>query len=328
MSELLTNDEIDTLLALFRTEGPPLDVGDHTLEAGPGAGPVVSEVDLLKPNRFSRDHIRAFERLFESTAKALGAAISDRLRLDMQCECVAVEQTRFGAWLKLVTAPSAIYVLKVTPFEVPVMFTATSGILYSAVDRILGGTGKAWKAPEDFTHAEYTVADAFVAPCLDRICESMGELDQLSWSIENRFCNPSMAQVLPAQDVLLSVHFQANGEHGIMGDLRLAMPFSALAPHLGNIELGPGSLYRVAPGSMRDTTSQTVRLVPMNLSVVLGSTQVPLRQLLALEVGDVVPLPTRAGDPVVAPVQGTPKFTGHVGTRGRQLAFRVESVLR
>ena len=67
--------------------------------------------------------------------------------------------------------------------------------------------------------------------------------------------------------------------------------------------------------------------VPVELSVRLGSTNIPLRQLLALQEGDVVPLKTRVGEPVVAPVQGRPKFRGRIGVRGKHFAFQVTELM-
>ena len=61
--------------------------------------------------------MRSLVRMYESGGKALAAVISDRLRLEMMCDCVAVEQVRFQSWLSLLGGPVAIYVLKMPPFE-------------------------------------------------------------------------------------------------------------------------------------------------------------------------------------------------------------------
>lgn len=328
VNEILSNQEIDTLLELFRSEGADADSPDATPLSLAGVkeeeGPVVRPVDLLKPNRLGREKLLSLERNMQSAAKLLSATISDRLRLETQCDCVAVEQMRFQSWLSQLPGPVAIYVLKMEPFSMPVLFTASTSLLYGAVDRILGGSGRIPRVPVDFTSAEYTVADAMVGPCLDRICESMGEVLDLSWSIESRFCNPSMANILPAQDVVLSIYFQAAGDF-LIGDLRLVIPFAALEPHLG--ELGRRTTTAQEPGAMRDAVGQSLRGVGVEMGVRLGETTIPLRHLLSLREGDVVPVGTRIGQPVVAPVQGVPKFRGQVGTRGNRLAFQVLEVL-
>ncbi len=330
MKEILTNEEIDTLLDLFRSEGPPIDVG-------PGAdlpisqridddAPLVSPIDLLKPNRMTREQIRSFERIFEGVAKLLSGTIAEKLRTDVQCDCVAVEQIRFQGWLNLIGGPIAIYQLAMPPLAGPVLFTATTSLLYGAVDRILGGSGKVQRIPKDFSSAEYTVADAFVGPCLDRVVGKLDELAPIKWHIERRFCNPSMAQVLPQQDVMLAVHFQISGD-SLLGDLRLAFPYAALEPFLDNLETGPGSSPARPGGAMREQIERSVQAVPVEMSVMLGETTLSLRNLMSLRAGDVIPLATRVGQPLVAPVQGRPKFTGLIGTVGHRLAFQVGSVL-
>ncbi|HLU39047.1 MAG TPA: hypothetical protein VK081_06655, partial [Planctomycetota bacterium] len=179
MNEILSNEEIDVLLDLFRSEGGDFDAAAERTAFGatPGpAGEVAARVDLLKPNRVAREQLRALERLFESASKAMTASIGDRLRMEVLCDCVATEQMRFQNWLGLLTGPVAIYLLRTAPLTAPVLFAADAGLLYAAVDRILGGSGRVERVPADFTAAEYTVADAFVGPCLDRICESLAEL--------------------------------------------------------------------------------------------------------------------------------------------------------
>lgn len=329
MNEILTNEEIDTLLQMFRSEG-----GDVEPEPGVGmpaaapllvpAGSVVSPVDLLKPNRLGREQLRGIERYFESAGKLLSATISDKLRLDTRCDCVAVEQLRFGSWLDQLPGPVSIYVLQMEPFRLPVLFTASTSLLYGAVDRILGGSGKVTKVPKDFTAAEHTVAEALVGPCLDRICESLTEVVKLKWTLQNRFCNPSMAQILPSQDVVLAVYFQATGDF-LMGDLRLMIPFASLEPVLDRF--GRDTVATLEPGALRDKVATTVKDIGLDLAVQLGGARIRLRQLLDLQPGDVIPLTARIGQPAVVPVQGRPKFTGHIGRIGNRLGLQVVDVI-
>lgn len=329
MNEILTNEEIDTLLQMFRTEGGAVEA-EPSLRAPVAAVAVakdervVSPLDLLKPNRLGREQMRGIERYFESAGKFLSATISDRLRLDTRCDCVAVEQVRFGTWLDQLPGPVAIYQLQMEPWKLPVLFTASTSLLYGAVDRILGGSGRVQKVPKDFTAAEHTVAEALVGPCLDRIVESLADVVKLKWSVQNRFCNPSLAQILPSQDVVLSVYFQTAGDF-LIGDLRLMIPFASIEPLLDRFGRDAAAVAR--PGSMKDSVAQTVRHVPLDVAVQLGGARIRLRQLLDLQAGDVIPLQARLGQPAVVPVQGKPKFTGHVGRIGNRLGIQVADVM-
>jgi hypothetical protein len=176
VNEILTNEEIDTLLQMFRSEGGAVEPSRRAA-AGARAGRR-SRRTRRQPDRPAEAEpprpraAAGLERYFESAGKLLSATIGDKLRLDTRCDCVAVEQLRFGSWLDQLPGPVAIYVLQMEPFKLPVLFTASTSLLYGAVDRILGGSGKVQKVPKDFTSAEHTVAEALVGPCLDRICES------------------------------------------------------------------------------------------------------------------------------------------------------------
>ena len=329
MNEILSNEEIDTLLEMFRNEGgaaeaePPINPA-FAAALAPTDDRVISKIDLLKPNRLGREQLRGIERYFESAGKLLSATISDKLRLETRCDCVAVEQLRFSSWLDQLPGPVAIYVLQMEPFKLPCLFTASTSLLYGAVDRILGGSGKVAKVPTDFTAAEHTVAEALVAPCIDRICESLAEIVPLKWTMQNRFCNPSLAQILPSQDVVLSVYFQAAGDF-MIGDLRLMIPFVSIEPLLERFCRDGGKV--VEPGSMRASVANTVRTVPLDLAVRLGDARIRLKQLLELQPGDVVPLNSRLGQPAIVPVQGKPKFTAHVGRIGNRFGIQVADVM-
>jgi flagellar motor switch protein FliM len=328
VNEILSNEEIDTLLHMFRSEGAAIDAEQSKLVAAvpvaDKAGRVVSPVDLLKPNRLGREQLRGLERYFESAGKLLSATIGERLRLDTRCDCVAVEQVRFGSWLEQLPGPVAIYVVQMEPFKLPVLLTASTSLLYGAVDRILGGSGKVTRVPKDFTAAEHTVAEALVGPCLDRLCECLAEVVPLKWTIQNRFCNRSMAQILPSQDVVIAVYFQAAGDF-LIGDLRLVIPFASLEPLLDRF--GRDSVSRLEPGAMRDQVGASVREMPIDVAVELGGSSIRLRQLLELQAGDVVTLGTRVGEPATVPVMGRTKFTAHLGRIGNRFGVQVADVI-
>lgn len=197
--------------------------------------------------------------------------------------------------------------------------------LYGAVDRILGGHGRVSEVPPEFSEAEFVVADAFLEPIFEQLMKSLEELTTLTATVENRFTNPALAYILPSQDVVLSAHLQTGGEF-LLGDLRIALPYTAIEPYLNTLGTGPG-MFKQVPGSMREVPQNTVQPVDLNMSINLGETELTLRDLLTLQVGDVVSLDRRRGQPFVAPVEGVPKFPGQIGTHGLSLAFQIGNVL-
>jgi flagellar motor switch protein FliM len=330
VEEILSNAEIDALLDLFQNEGMPEELEEaEDLDFSGGAiqgAYKVSELDLLKPNRFTRAQLQVLTRIQEMVARKMGAAIAERLRLEASCDCVGVEQLRFSSWLSLLDNPTGTYVLQMDPLRFPSVLTVSPELLYGAVDRILGGTGEAHTCPQDLSEAEYEVADALVQPLLGHIQEGLGEMVQVQPKVVGRYTNPSLAQVLPAQEVVLALHFQVSG-NPLFGDVRLAIPYAALDPHLGGLESSRFLSDGGKEGAYRNLLTETISNIPMDLKVVLGGMELKLRDILALKKGDVLTLPTKPGDLLDIPVQGKTKFRGVLGTRGRRYATRILQVM-
>lgn len=66
--------------------------------------------------------------------------------------------------------------------------------------------------------------------------------------------------------------------------------------------------------------------VHMNVDAVLGGTFAPLAELLGVEVGDVIPLDARVGDPITFEVEETTCARGRFGAHGGLLAIQLDEV--
>lgn len=330
MKEILTNDEIDALLDLFQNEGMPdeLEVPEELAASGNAfrAGGDVAPLDLLKPNRFTREQLLAISRIQEMVARKLGGTVSDRLRIEASCDCVAVEQLRFSTWLSLLDNPIGVYLLESPQSEQPMIMTISADLLYGAVDRILGGTGVVTTLPKDLSEAEHTVSDAVVTPILDQLLAGLGEIFPVQARVVGRHTNPAMAQVLPLQEVMLALHFQVAG-NPLLGDIRLALPYTLLEPHLDSLSKSRYLTVARRTGEFRDVLARTLGRASVQVGIELGIAEITLADLLSLGVGDVITLPTRPGDPVTVPVQGRGKFKGMLGVRGGRFGARILSTL-
>ncbi len=327
MKDLLSNEEIDTLLELFRAEGVGLaekEVGElrEAVSEVLEAGTAVSPVDLLKPNRFTRDQLDAVERFLSSTASGLAAQLAEKLRVDLICDCVGVEQQRFGDWQAHLGSVASIYVLTLPPFEVPALLTLSDALLHGAVDRILGGSGRLEDPLPPATDAVHSVAESFVGPLVERIWQSLGELAQFAGRPSRRLASQAMAQIVGPNDVVLSVYFQVSGE-SVNGDLRMVLPFALAEQLTGRLAHGRTPEYDAAPGAMREVVRAGVGEVVMEVGAVLGRTELSLRDLLALAPGDVLTTDRQVGEDLEITVEGVARLRGELGRRGRQRAVRI-----
>jgi len=335
VSEILNNDEIDALLELFRAEGIPEDLAEAAsiLEKGIGAASLLERVaplDILKPNRFTRSQLVAIELIQDMVAKRVAATITERLHVEADCDCVAVEQLAFSTWLGQLERPIAVYTLQIEPMQAPAVMTFSPGMLYSAVDCILGGTGgngHLQETPKELSEAEYVVADAFVNPIQEQLAKGFSELAELRFGITGRFTNPNMAQVLPLGEVVLALHYQVSGPT-MIGDIRLVIPYSSLEAQLENFATSRFMGDSQGLGDYRELLSKNLASVDVGLSVNLGTAQMKIGELMSLEVGDIIQVDKKPGDLLEVPVQDRAKFRGHLGLRGSRFAIDIREVVQ
>ncbi|MDG1984769.1 MAG: FliM/FliN family flagellar motor C-terminal domain-containing protein [Planctomycetota bacterium] len=79
-------------------------------------------------------------------------------------------------------------------------------------------------------------------------------------------------------------------------------------------------------GTEHSTAPQHLAPVHMSVDAVLGGTFVPLTELLGVEVGDVIPLDARLGDPIRFEVEETTCAQGRFGAHDGLLAIRLDEV--
>lgn len=111
--------------------------------------------------------------------------------------------------------------------------------------------------------------------------------------------------------MLIHIQFEEE-EEGESSDLRMYLP-GIVDPEVEEEPLAGEAPRHLAP-------------VDLDLSVHLGGTEVPLAELLAIEVGDVIPIDARVGDQVEIEVEETICARGRFGARNGRLAVVIEEV--
>lgn len=111
----------------------------------------------------------------------------------------------------------------------------------------------------------------------------------------------------------LFIHLGFEPESGHPSDIRIYLPGISAPP-----DEEPSGPRRDAPAHLAG--------MEMELSIHLGGTDVPLAELLNIEVGDVIPLDARIGDLAEVEVEETVCARGRVGTKNGQLALVVHEI--
>jgi flagellar motor switch protein FliM len=323
MSELLTNEEIDTLLELFRAEAGGLAPSEEQLlraVAAPQQQPASEPLDLLTIRRFAPRSRLALERAFGSVDRSLARAIGQRLRAQANCECVAVERLRWSEWATRNRSPMHLFAIDLEPLARHGLMALSTDFLNGAIDRLLGGTGRAVALRSSISDAEVRLVDDLIATLLAHLADALAAFVTTEPEVVRRVPDPALAAIVAEHDPVLAVRYELAAE-SLSGELRFVLPFHALEQRVR--ESVDASLCESRTAATRAGLTDAVREVPLEVRAVLGRASLPLRTLLGLRVGDVVSLDTRVGDAVEGLVQGRRALRGWLGPHNGRMSLRM-----
>jgi len=200
-----------------------------------------------------------------------------------------------------------------------------SKLVFSFIDIFLGGTGKMGSSIEgrDFTAIESKLIHKVVILVLAELEKVWTSVYPVTVQYIRSEFNPQFASVVHPADLVLVLPFAVESEQ-FGGLITLCVPYSTLEPiktklysvyQTDHLELDRGWIERWV---------EQLRSTEVQVAVELAKTMVPAQKILQLKVGDILSLGKDASAPLLAKVEGAPKFAGKAGIFGANKAFQVE----
>ena len=115
MADILSQEEIDALLDV-------VDEGDEFLEEGTSGGEdgysqrQITLYDFKRPNRVSKEQLRAFRGIHDKMARSLSSQISSIMRSIVEIQLHSVDQMTYGEFLMSLPNPTSFNV-----FSTPIL---------------------------------------------------------------------------------------------------------------------------------------------------------------------------------------------------------------
>lgn len=328
MSDLLTSEEIDSLLQLFREQGGESSVvaGAIAVHAGTASPVDAAAIDLCAPNRIGDGELGFLDRMLGETARSIGAEFARQVERPMRGECQAVESIRWATWRAQFKTPSLLFEIALDPLKQPACLELPGTLVRQLVEFALGGGGSATPPAASFTRAELAVAEGIVLPVAERLAISLRTLAPFTARLLGATFDPALLMHAPLpDDLVLGATLRVTGgsvEHVV----RLTLPHAELDPLLER-ELGARrDSSAVGRGRLRPQLEHALRAVPLPMVVELGRVKRDLRAVLTLRAGDVLQLAVTIGTPVTARVGGVAKLRGELGRSGAMRAMKVIDV--
>ncbi|HEY0397484.1 MAG TPA: flagellar motor switch protein FliM [Acidimicrobiia bacterium] len=291
----------------------------------PSATPVA--YDFRRPNKFTREHVRALQIAHETFARQFTTVLSTTLRTVSHVQARGIGQLTYDEYIRDVANPTYLAILSLPPLAGAAIFHLPLPVVLTAVDRLLGGPGTGPSVNRALTEIEQSLVRDLLGRVLRELAYAFESLTALEPTVIHQESNPQFAQIgSPSDMVIVFVYDLRIGSQA--GEATLCIPFSALQPVLDEVmgnSLLAGRIEADA-GSVRDALAGRMGSAPVTVSVSFPPVALALADIVDLRPGDVLPLDHRIDAPLEVSVGGVPRFAARPGRRGKRLACVITSV--
>jgi flagellar motor switch protein FliM len=313
---ILNQEEIDSLLGF--------NLSDVSLNDNSGIRAIIDSA-MVSYERLPMLEI-VFDRLVRLMTTSLRNFTSDNVEVSLD----RITSVRFGDYLNSIPLPAILAVFKAEEWENFGLATVNSSLIYSIIDVLLGG-----RRGQNIVRVEgrpYTTIETNLVKRMVEIVLSDAELafkplSPVKFAIDRLETNPRFAAISRPANAAILVRLRIDMEDR-GGNIELLLPYATIEPiravllqmfmgeKFGRDEIWEGHL------------ATEIGDAQVEVDAVLYEARLPLRQIMKLNVGDMLALELKA-DALVAVRCGDVTLTeGRMGRVGDRVAVRVSKPLR
>lgn len=322
MGDVLSQEEIDRLLRAY-SDG---ELDAENMKEEPDVR--VVDYDFRRPSKFSKEHLRTLEIIFEHYGRLLSTNLPVYFRKTVQVEVLNSEAVTFLEFSNSLINPVLLGVVDMEPLGGNVILEMASTIGYSMVDRMLGGVGLPLDKSRDFSEIELLIIERIMTVCVELLSEPWQSVIEIHPRLERIETNSQFAQMISPNEMIaiVSISLKIGDVEGLM---HVCLPFITLEPIMDklNTKFWYSSIKKSDETVYTETIQSLISRAPVPVKAYLGKSTVSVQDFTNLQIGDIIRLDSKVDNELDIYVGNIRKFTALPGASGNQYAVRITSVI-
>lgn len=323
MGEVLSQNEIDNLLkALSSGE---LDVE----EIKNNEEKTVKNYDFARPAKFSKEHLRTLEIIFEHYGRLLSTNLPAYLRRPVQVEVMNSEAVTYSEFSNALSNPVLLGVIDFEPLEGNIVMEIASNIGFAMVDRLLGGAGNPLDKVREFSEIELVILERMFSICVNLLRDPWQNVVSIVPRLERIETNSQFAQIISPSEMIaiITINLKIGDVEGLMN---ICLPYIVLEPAMDklNTKYWFSTMQDKDVNTYEEAIASLISKAQIPVKAILGSSSISVNDFLNLNVGDIIKLNSRMDDELNVYVGNINKFTALPGSSNDRYAVRLTKVLR
>ena len=323
MGDVLSQNEIDALLnALSSGE---LDV-DEIKDSGEKQ---VKDYDFARPSKFSKEHLRTLEIIFEHYGRLLSTNLPVYLRKNVQIEVMNSEAVTYQEFSNALSNPVLLGIVNFAPLQGSIIMEMATNLGYAMVDRMLGGKGETLDKMREFSEIELLIIERIFIVCVNLLHEPWQNVLSIQPRLERIETNSQYAQIISPSEMIAIITINVKiGE--VEGLMNICLPYLTVEDVIDklNTKYWYANMQQYDETDYADAIEVLIRKAQIPVKAVLGNSTISVSDFSMLQVGDIIRLDRKAEEELDVYVGNIKKFAALPGASGDNYAVRVTEVIR
>lgn len=323
MGDVLSQNEIDNLLqALSSGELDVEEIKDSNEKP-------VKDYDFARPSKFSKEHLRTLEIVFEHYGRLLSTNLPVFLRKQVQVEVMNSEAVTYSEFSNALSNPVLLGIINFAPLQGNIIIEMASNLGYAIVDRMLGGKGEPMDKVREFSEIELLIIERIMVVCVNLLVEPWENVVELHPHLERIETNSQYAQIISPSEMIaiVTINIKIGTVEGLMN---ICLPYITLEDVIDklNTKYWFSNMQRQDDTDYSETIEGLIQRAQVPIKAVLGNSTISVSDFATLQRGDIIRLNRNVEDELDIYVGNIRKFTALPGESGDNYAVRVTSIIR
>lgn len=323
MGDVLSQNEIDNLLqALSSGELDAEEIKDSDEKQ-------IKNYDFARPAKFSKEHLRTLEIIFEHYGRLLSTNLPVYLRKAIQVEVMNSEAVSYSEFSNALSNPVLLGIINFAPLKGNIILEIASNLGYAMVDRMLGGEGEPLEKTREFSEIELLIIERILTVCVNLLHEPWENVVDIHPRLERIETNSQFAQIISPSEMIaiVTINIKIGDVEGLMN---VCLPYLTLEDIMDklNTKYWYSTMQDKDEQQYVDAIETLISKTPIPMKAVLGNSTISVSDFSGLQVGDIIRLDTKVNQELDVFVGNIKKFTALPGSSGDKYAVRITSVIR
>ncbi|MDD6572119.1 MAG: flagellar motor switch protein FliM [Thermoflexaceae bacterium] len=323
MADVMSQEEIDRLLNQISSGEFDVDEMKNQPEKQ------VKNYDFARPSKFSKEHLRTLEIIFEHYGRLLSTELPAYLRKNVQVDVMNSEVVIYSEFSNALSNPVLLGVINFAPLKGNVIMELGSNLGYAIIDRLLGGEGASLERSREFSEIELSILERIFNICVNLLREPWKNVININPRLERIETNSQFAQIISPSETIAIITISIKiGE--VSGLMNICLPFTCLESVMDklNTKYWFSTMQDKDDNSYEAAIESLISKAQVPVKAVLGKSSISIADFANLQLGDVIKLDRKVEDELDVYVGDIRKFTALPGSFNDNYAVRITEILR